>query len=152
MNAVPEFLIASLVSFGLITFCTALFYEILAGIWVLLPRFEGRPRTQIIITVLAAFVGHTLAVWTFGCTLLVLDHQFALGGLKGDTTNSFFDYIYFSAVSYSSLGLGDVAPTGMLQLLVGVEALLGLIFIGWTVTFTYLVTEKYLFHRRAPKP
>ncbi|MFM9889543.1 MAG: ion channel [Rickettsiales bacterium] len=145
------FFIASLISIFLILTCASLFYEVLAHIWVNLPRFEGRPRSQIVATILAVFVGHTLAVWMFGLAYYVLDTQFNFGTLNGQITHDFLEYIYFSAVSYSSLGLGDVYPSGGLQLLVGVEAILGLILIGWSVTFTYLVTEKYLFHRRNPK-
>lgn len=145
-----SFLIASLISLALILVCTAIFYEVLAHVWVLLPRLEGRPRAQILFTVVASFIGHTLSVWVFGLTYYGLDIVFDYGTLKGDITNHLLDYAYFSAVSYSSLGLGDVYPTGGLQLLSGVEAILGLICIGWTVTFTYLVTEKYLFHRRNP--
>lgn len=143
-----EFAVASVVSLGLILFCTAMFYEILAHVWLVLPRLEAHPRLQILLTVFSAFVGHTVAVWAFALTYFVMDNGFAFGGLKGDTTNHILDYAYFSVVSYSSLGLGDVAPTGGLRLLVGVEAIMGLILIGWTVTFTYLVTEKYLAHKR----
>ncbi len=143
-----EFVVASLVSVGLILFCTAMFYEILAHVWLVLPRLEKHPRLQILLTVFSAFVGHTIAVWAFALTYYALDNWFAFGSLKGDITHHILDYAYFSVVSYSSLGLGDVAPTGGLRLLVGVEAILGLILIGWTVTFTYLVTDKYLAHRR----
>ena len=145
-----SFVIASCISLGLIVCCCALFYEVLAHIWVNLPRLEGRPRTQILLTILATFFGHTLCVWVFGLSYYALDQWFGFGTLGGNISHHVLDYVYFSAVSYSSLGLGDVYPTGGLQLLVGVEAILGLILIGWSVTFTYIVTEKYLFHRRNP--
>jgi len=35
-----EFVVAALVSLGLILFCTAMFYEILAHVWLILPRLE----------------------------------------------------------------------------------------------------------------
>ena len=142
-----NFLIASLISLGLIAFCVAVFYEIMAHVWLLLPRLEGRPRTQILFTVLASFAGHTVAVWVFALTYFVLNY-FGFGTLTGHIDHHILDYVYFSVVSYSSLGLGDVAPTGGLRLLVGVEAILGLILIGWTITFTYIVTERYLAHRK----
>jgi hypothetical protein len=145
-----NFLIASGISAALILVSCAIFYEVLAHVWVNLPRLEGRPRTQIIFTILATFFAHTVAVWIFGLTYYALDQYFHFGTLGGTITHELIEYVYFSAVSYSSLGLGDVYPTGGLQLLVGVEAILGLILIGWSVTFTYLVTEKYLFHRRNP--
>lgn len=146
-----NFFIAAGISLGLILLCTAVFYEVLAHIWVNLPRFEGHRRTQILGTILATFVAHTACVWLFGGVYYLLDRSFQFGSLGGNTGHGLMDYVYFSAVSYSSLGLGDVYPTGGLQLLVGVEALLGLVMIGWTVTFTYIVTEKYLFHRRNPR-
>lgn len=143
-----NFLIASVISVGLIFLCVAMFYEILAHVWVRLPKLEGRPRMQILLTIFAAFVGHTVAVWAFGLVYYVLANHFGFGSLTGEIDHELIDYVYFSSVSYSSLGFGDVYALGGLQLLVGVEAILGLILIGWTITFTYLVTEKYLAHRK----
>jgi hypothetical protein len=145
-----DFIIASGISLALILACVTIFYEVLAHVWVNLPKLEGRPRAQIIFTILATFFAHTVAVWIFGAAYYLLDKQFGFGTLGGNISHELLEYVYFSAVSYSSLGLGDVYPTEGLQLLVGVEAILGLILIGWSVTFTYLVTEKYLFHRRNP--
>lgn len=142
-----SFFIAAGISIALILACVAIFYEILAHVWVRLPRLEGRPRTQILITIFSAFVGHTLAVWIFGVTFYLLDRFAQFGTLKGEIDHRILDYVYFSAVSYSSLGLGDIYPTGGLEMLIGVEAILGLILIGWTVTFTYIVTDRYLTKR-----
>lgn len=146
-----QFFVAAAISLVLILSCSTIFYEVLAHVWVNLPKLEGRPRTQILLTIVATFIGHTACVWIFGISFYVLDTQFGFGTLQGgDANNGFFPYMYFSGVTYSSLGLGDIYPTGGLQLLIGVEAILGLVLIGWSVTFTYLVTEKYLFHRRNP--
>lgn len=144
-----NFLIASVISVGLIFLCVTIFYEILAHVWVRLPKFEGRPRAQILLTIFAAFIGHTIAVWAFGLVYYVLANHLGFGALTGEIDHELIDYVYFSSVSYSSLGFGDVYAVGGLQLLVGVEAILGLILIGWTITFTYLVTERYLAHRQA---
>mgnify|MGYP000870007209 CR=1 FL=1 len=143
-----KFAIASVISVWLIIFCVSVFYEIMAHVWLTLPRLEGRPRAQILFTVLASFVGHTVAVWVFGLVYYVLANHFHFGGLTGAIDHELIDYVYFSSVSYSSLGFGDVYATEGLQLLVGVEAILGLILIGWTITFTYIVTDKYLAHRK----
>ena len=40
-------------------------------------------------------------------------------------------------VSFTSLGLGDVCPHGPARLLTGIEALNGLLLIGWSPMFTY---------------
>lgn len=145
-----DFLISSAVSLGLILVSTAIFYEIVAHCWVLLPKLKG-PRSRIIFTIACCFLAHTLSVWLFGATEYVLAHDFQQGALSGSQEATFMDYIYFSGVSYSSLGFGHVDAMGTLRMLTVVESILGLIFIGWTVGFTYAVTEKYLYHRRNPK-
>ena len=146
-----SFLIAATISLALIIACAATFYEVLAHVWVNLPRLEGRPRAQILLTILATFLAHTLVVWIFGIAMYVLDRQFQFGSLSGTNDTDLFEYLYFSGVSYSSLGFGNIDATGGLQLLVVVESVLGLTFIGWSVAFSYIVTEKYLFHRRRPE-
>lgn len=142
-----SFLVASLVSLGLILICVTIFYEILAHVWVRLPRLKNRPRTQILLTIVSSFVGHTAAIWVFGLSYYLLANHAGFGDLQGNVEHHFLDYIYFSGETYSSLGLGDVYLTGDLRLLIAVEAILGLILIGWTITFTYIVTDKYLAHR-----
>jgi hypothetical protein len=146
-----SFFIASVISLILIVSSVMVMFEIMARVWAILPRLEGRLRIQILFTMLASFVGHTICVWLFGLTYYALDKYLDFGTLGGNITHELLEYVYFSSVSYSSLGLGDVYPTEGLQLLVGVEAILGLILIGWTITFTYLVTEKYLVHHRERK-
>ncbi len=143
-----NFLIAALISIGLVMTCVAVFYEIMAHVWLMLPRLEGRPRTQILLTVLAAFAGHTVAVWAFGLVYYLFASYLGFGSLDGRLNHELIDYVYFSVICYSSLGLSDVYPLGGLQMLVGIESILGLILTGWTVTFTYIVTEKYIAHRK----
>ena len=143
------FMIGALISLVLIVVCSAMFYELLAHLWLLVAKLMGRPRTQIIVTIVANFVAHTIAVWLFGVAYFLLDAVFGMGALKGAAADgSFFEYTYFSGVTYSSLGMGDMYPTGPVQqLLIGVESVLGLVLIGWTVTFTYMVTHQYMIHR-----
>jgi hypothetical protein len=53
------------------------------------------------------------------------------------------DDVYFSAVTYASIGFGDVYPVDNVRLITGVEALVGLLMIGWSASFTYLAMEKF---------
>ena len=56
----------------------------------------------------------------------------------GVPVESALDYFYFSIVSYTSLGLGDVFPHGHVRFLTGLEALNGLMLIAWSASFAYL--------------
>jgi hypothetical protein len=87
------------------------------------------------------FIGHTLAVWTYAFTYWLIADQ--LGGFAGLPVNDFTDCLYFSAVTYTSLGFGDHVPLSHLRLIAGVEALNGLLLIGWSASFTYLAMERY---------
>ncbi|MCY0150827.1 potassium channel family protein [Hoeflea sp. G2-23] len=52
-----------------------------------------------------------------------------IGGFAQGNVSSFMDVFYFSVVNYSSLGLGDIYPTGHLRFLAGIEALNGFLLI-----------------------
>jgi hypothetical protein len=101
------------------------------------------PRARLIVVVCAAFVAHTIEVWIWAAAYYLYVEVLHLGAFGGVPINDFAGYLYFSAVSYTSLGLGDVYPQGGVRLLTGVEALVGLLMIAWSASFTYLSMEKY---------
>ena len=111
------------------------------------------PRMRIIAVVLAAFAGHTAAVWTYALAYWVLSVNLQVGSFAGLPVESFQDCLYFSVVTYTSLGFGDQIPVSHARLIAGVEALNGLLLIGWTASFTYLAMERYwpLHARKAPR-
>ena len=120
-------------------------YEILRITSNALPRLAIRPRQRIIVVILVAFLAHIIEIWLYAGAYYAL-HQAGLGSfgsLGGTFGGRIVEYVYFSAVSYTSLGLGDVWPTGVLRLITGLEALNGLILIAWSASFTYLSMEKF---------
>ncbi|MDF2599519.1 potassium channel family protein [Methylobacterium brachiatum] len=101
------------------------------------------PRARILAVVLMTFVGHTAAVWIYAGAYWLLVLQLGVGAFAGAPVTSFEDCLYFSVVAYTSLGFGDHFPTSHTRLLAGVEALNGLLLIGWSASFTYLAMERY---------
>ena len=101
------------------------------------------PRARMLFVVIACFAAHTVEVWLYGIAYYLSIEAFGLGGFGGQPVAGFEDSLYFSAVTYTSLGLGDYYPTRGLRLIAGVEALNGLVLIGWSASFTYLAMEKY---------
>ncbi|CAO4150709.1 ion channel [Methylorubrum extorquens] len=96
------------------------------------------PRARIIVVVLAAFIGHTAAVWIYAGAYWLLVLQLGIGTFSGVPVETFEDCLFVSVVAYTSLGYGDHFPVGHARLLTGVEALNGLLLIGWSASFTYL--------------
>ncbi|MGH9929827.1 MAG: potassium channel family protein, partial [Pyrinomonadaceae bacterium] len=51
--------------------------------------------------------------------------------------------LYFSTETYTSFGYGDVIPSGDLRMVAGVEALNGLLLIGWSASYTYIAMVRF---------
>lgn len=87
------------------------------------------------------FLAHLVEIILFALVywLMVLA---GLGELTGAHTKTVTDYFYFSIATYTTLGIGDIAPAGAIRLVAGVEALAGLVLITWSASFTYLAMER----------
>jgi hypothetical protein len=119
-------------------------YEILRLASVLIPKERHvRPRFRVVLVVFACFAAHMIEVWLFAIAYYLFVEVLGLGGFGGVHQGALIDYVYFSAVTYTSLGLGDVYPIDGARLITGVEALVGLLMIGWSASFTYLAMEKF---------
>lgn len=53
--------------------------------------------------------------------------------LKGDETFDFLDSIYFSTITFTTLGYGDFSPTGWLRIITSIEAFSGVINMGFII-------------------
>lgn len=111
---------------------------------LLLARHYQPRRWRVGATVLALMAAHILEVLVFAVGLYIVGEVWGYGALvyvepiKDANAHSLASYVYFSFTSYTSLGIGDIYPQGMLRLLTGIEGLLGLLMIGWTASFLYL--------------
>lgn len=95
-------------------------------------------RYPIVMGVFGALIAHIIEVSIFSLAYFLLDSSH-YGELKGATTDDFTnDYWYYSFVSYTSLGFGDIVPTGWLRYMTAVETLTGLVLIAWTASFLYM--------------
>ncbi|MDD2815882.1 MAG: ion channel [Thiotrichaceae bacterium] len=139
-----EFLIGSAFSMLLVLITILMHYETLRVLSIYLPRMHMiHPRMRLMLVIVGVFTGHTIEIWLFGIAFYLLETHLKMGHFGGLSTEIFMDYVYFSAVCYTSLGLGDMYPTGMLRMLTGAEALVGLLMIAWSGSFTYLAMEKF---------
>jgi hypothetical protein len=119
-------------------------YEALRLTSALIPELDWiQPRSRVVLVVFACFAAHTIEVWLFAVAYYLFVDVFALGGFGGVHHGTFLDDVYFSAVTYTSIGFGDVYPLDNVRLITGVEALVGLLMIGWSASFTYLAMEKF---------
>lgn len=54
------------------------------------------------------------------------------------------DCVYFSFITYTTIGFGDISPLGDLKYLTGrLQALTDLVLISWTASFLFVEMQKY---------
>lgn len=127
----------------LISATTLIHYEALRALSRRLPVLRIASRSKLLVVILCAFVAHTLEIGVYGVALYILVGELGVGRLVGTLGFSFINCLYFSAETYTSLGFGDLVPTGPVRLLAGTETLNGLLLIGWSASYAYLAMERF---------
>ena len=118
-------------------------YEILRFTTIGATDLGVRPRMRLCMMLSAAMVSHLIHVALYALGFIFLEFQMGLGTIAGPDSGTFNDAFYFSITSYTTLGIGDIYPTGQVRLLSGIEALNGLVMVTWTASMTYLHMERY---------
>jgi len=126
----------------LLILTTVVHYEVLRLISFSLPLVRIPPRAKPLVAIFSAFAAHAIEILLYGGVFYILVRFLNLGTLAGAEL-SFENCLYFSAETFTSLGFGDLVPRGSLRLLAGVEALNGLLLIGWSASFLYIVMERF---------
>lgn len=99
---------------------------------------QGPLRRAIGLSVLGLLVVHIAEAMLFALAYMGLASTGDFGALTGMEHRNFAEYCYYSLVAYTSLGFGDILPTGDLRLLTALETLTGLTLIAWSASFLYL--------------
>ena len=130
---------------GVTLCCVGIHYETIRLLVIVLHRKANRrARPVLILTVLILLVAHLIeaAIFALAYKLVFLIHPTHAGQFVGDYDASFGDTLYFSLSVYTTVGFGDIAPLGPVRLLVGIEALAGLVLITWSASFTFLMMQR----------
>lgn len=127
----------------LVVLTTVIHYEALVLMSSALPELRITPRAKLLLVMLGAFLAHAVEIGIYGLVAYALMRWGRAGTLGGSDTPSLDAVLYFSSETFSSLGYGDLVPQGPLRLLSGVEALNGLLLIGWSASFAYVSMERF---------
>lgn len=136
-------ILVGLICLSLLTLTTLLHYEVLRFLNARLPGLRMPSRTKLLAVMFSAFLAHGTEIILYGLAMFAFIQYADVGTLKGPGGSSLFNCMYLSAETYSSLGFGDVVPLGPIRLIAGVEALNGLLLIGWTASFAYIAMERF---------
>lgn len=95
---------------------------------------DGRLATLALVsTALIAFALHALEIVIWAIAYLMLDPINELA--------SFEEAVYFSFVTFTTLGYGDITLSEGWRLLSGIEALNGILLVGWTTAMLFAVVQ-----------
>ena len=98
-----------------------------------LPWSSQRAMLVLVSTALIVFALHTveIIIWAVAYQALVPASELA----------SFEEAVYFSFVTFTSLGYGDITLSHGYRLLSGIESLNGMILVGWTAAMIFSVVQ-----------
>lgn len=131
-------IIAAIMTVSLVVGTFLFHYAVLRWLSGGMARIPMTAGSRILVIVLVALLAHLIEVGLYAGAYGIGTGTLALGGFGGRTVAEPLDYFYFSIVSYTSLGLGDIVPTAHFRFIAGVEALNGLLLIAWSGSFIYI--------------
>ena len=123
--------------------CIVLHYEALSWLTGRLKRLTLRPRQHILVLIFAILIFHVVEIWIFGGGYYLLISSEGHGALLASHTMGLLDCVYYSAVCFTTLGLGDVVPIGAVRFLTGTEALTGFVLLTWSASFTFVEMQRF---------
>ena len=106
-------------------------------------RHDHQPRRKVLYGIFAVLVLHVIEIWLFGVAYWALLLWPETGHVISSASTSLLDAVYLSAMTYTTVGFGDLAPGGPIRFLAGTEELCGLVMITWSASFTFLEMERF---------
>jgi hypothetical protein len=136
-GSMPEAALTIGCCIALLLLTTWLHYEALRAIRLVHPRGATTSRARTMLVLLGISTAHVTEVFLYAGAYYLLARYAHVGTLGGLVSPSLNASLYFSLETYSSLGYGDIVPSGALRAMAGVEALNGLLLIGWSACYAH---------------
>ena len=133
-----------LLALFLVAACVLIHYETLRLLNDRVPKVGiVSTRAKVLVALVGAMCSHLVQIAVFAIAYWLLRDSLGMGGFGGTFEDSLASFLYFSSETYTTLGFGDIYPTGSLRMICGIESLVGLLMISWTASFTYLEMRRY---------
>jgi hypothetical protein len=113
--------------------------ETLMPMWA---RSRSLRRWRIAILVVAFIIIHMIEIGFFALAISVLLQDGSFGYLEGMDGTDVGSLIYYSAITYTTVGYGDITPIGDMRLFAAIEALTGMVLVAWTASVIFTVMHR----------
>lgn len=119
-------------------------FEMLHRLRLVVPRIAVPARMRVLLALFGAILAHLVEVVIFAVSYVVLLQVEGYGILTGNTTDStWLDCLYFSFLTYTTVGIGDIEPLGSIRFLAAMESLAGFVLLSWTASFMFMEMNRY---------
>ena len=151
-------LILLLINTALMALAVVIHYETLYHSALRLPQIQVEPRLRVLLGVAVILVAHIVEIWLFACGYFVLLHIDGMGHMLSSQTGQpivadLMECAYFSFITFTTVGYGDIVATDKVRYLTGIESLTGFVLITWSASFVFLEMQKYWpLNHRTHKP
>ncbi len=132
-----------LINLVVVALVVVIHYEFILRLASLLPVTLFRHRACIVIGVFWVLLAHVIEIWVFALAYFVMHRAEGWGTLSGNFDGSLLACAYFSFTTFSTLGFGDIEPSGAIRYLTGIESLTGLVLITWSASFLFIEMQKH---------
>lgn len=137
-----DILIALIIGFAIMFISVLLHYQAMVTARGILDGSGLSRRSGVLIGMASVTIAQMISIFIYAVVIYFMASWPGMGTLSGEIEASFLDHFYFSIMSYTTLGVGDVFPTGALRIVSGIEALNGFALIGWTASFAYTLMRQ----------
>jgi len=138
----PQTWYAAIATLFVVSLCIGLHFEILSRCRRYLALLSRQRRRRVLILIYIILFAHTAEIWMFAFGYYVLTQWQHAGALIGLEAHLFPDYVYYSAMVFTTVGFGDVIPMGPIRFMTGMEALTGLVMITWSASYTFVEMQR----------
>ncbi len=132
-------LLAIVLSAFLVVSVVAWHYWALGALYRLMPDrdVEHSHFLRSVGILLTLVLVHLVEICWFAAGLYAARSHLGIGTFTDPFEPVLRDYLYYSLVTYSTLGLSEFSPVGHMKILTGIESLVGFILLTWTASFFY---------------
>lgn len=137
----------AVISVVLVTVSVLIHYEVLRKLSDWLSRLRQLHRTRVLVLILGLLATHVFEIWIYAVGYGLMDGVADFGVIAhtvGPTTAStWLDYVYYSFITYTTVGYGDLVPRGPIRFIAATEALTAWVLLGWSASFTFLEMQRF---------
>ena len=99
-------------------------------------------RWRIAVLIVAFIAVHLAEIAFFSLALNTLLQDGHYGYLDGVDVREAGSLFYYSAITFTTVGYGDITPIGDIRLFAAVEALTGMVLVAWTASVIFTVMQR----------